>query len=366
MVLASGDSGATDCDDTGVTSATQGLAVDYPGSSQYVTDAGGTAFMGDGTAQNPQTGAGTYWSASGSGNVSNDLITSAKSYIPEMAWNDTAFAIANSGTLSAGGGGVSALFPKPSWQTGVPGIPADSHRDVPDISLNSSPDHDPYLYCTQIQILPNNTYASSCQATSFRLNNGSNSDTNNLTAAGGTSFAAPAFAGLLAILEQKFATGGGLGNVNPALYQLAANSTTYASAFHDITTGNNKQPCTTSSTGCPSGSNPTIGYSAAAGYDQATGIGSIDANNLATAFGALLQATGTKTALTVTPGTSVEINQALTFTATVTPNTLTTPPTGHGELHRGSWDTDIRNPVQHFAVHGHVSRTHSLRRVRTP
>jgi subtilase family serine protease len=329
VVLASGDSGATDCDDTGVTSATLGLAVYYPGSSQYVTDAGGSSFMGDGTAQTPQTGAGTYWSANGSGSVSDDLITSAKSYIPEMGWNDTAFAIANKGTLSAGGGGVSALFPKPSWQTGVPGIPADSHRDVPDISLNSSPDHDPYLYCTQIQTMGSGSnFAPSCQATSFRLSDGNQSDTNNLTAAGGTSFAAPAFAGLLAILEQKFATGGGLGNVNPALYQLAANSTTYASAFHDITTGNNKQPCTTASTGCPSGSNPTIGYSAGTGYDQATGIGSIDANNLATAFGALLQAIGTKTVLTVTPGNSVEINQALTFTATVTANTPTTAPTG--------------------------------------
>jgi Bacterial Ig-like domain (group 3) len=109
---------------------------------------------------------------------------------------------------------------------------------------------------------------------------------------------------------------------------LAANSTTYGKAFHDITTGDNKQPCTPNSTGCPSGSNQTIGYAAATGYDLATGLGSVDANNLATAFGALLQATGTKTALTVTPGNSVEINQALTFTATVTPNTLTTAPTG--------------------------------------
>ncbi len=330
VVLASGDSGATDCDDTGVTSATQGLAVDYPGSSQYVTAAGGTSFTGDGTAQNPQTGAGTYWSANGSGNVSNDLVTSAKSYIPEMVWNDTAFAISQpNGTLSAGGGGASALYPKPSWQTGVPGIPADSHRDVPDISLNSSPDHDPYLYCTQVQTQGSGSgFVSSCKATSFRLSDPGQSDDQNLTAAGGTSFAAPAFAGLLAIMEQKFATGGGLGNVNPALYQLAANSTTYASAFHDITTGNNKQPCTTNSTGCPSGSNPTIGYSAGTGYDLATGLGSVDADKLATAYGALLQATGTKTTLAVTPGNSVEINQALTFTATVTPNTPTTAPTG--------------------------------------
>ncbi len=330
VVSASGDSGAADCDDTGVTSATHGLAVDYPGSSVYVTAAGGSEFMGDGTAQTPQTGAGTYWSANGTGSVSDDLITSAKSYIPEMAWNDTTFAIAQpNGSLSAGGGGVSALWPKPSWQTGVAGIPADNHRDVPDISLNSSPDHDPYLYCTQIQTTGSGTgYVSSCQATSFRLNDGSNADTNNLTAAGGTSFAAPAFAGLLAILEQKLGSGGGLGNINPILYQLAANATTYASAFHDITTGNNQVPCTASSTNCPTGSNPVIGYTAGTGYDLATGIGSVDADKLATAVAALVQATGTKTTLTAAPGTSLEINEKVTFTATVAANTLTTPPTG--------------------------------------
>jgi hypothetical protein len=330
VVLASGDSGAADCDDSGVTSATQGLAVDYPGSSVYVTAAGGSEFMGDGTAQNPQTGAGTYWSANGSGSVSDDLITSAKSYIPEMAWNDTTFAIAQpGGSLSAGGGGVSALWPKPSWQTGVPGIPADGHRDVPDISLNASPDHDAYLYCTQIQTATSGTgYASSCQATSFRLNDGTQSDTNNLNAAGGTSFAAPSFAGLLAIIEQKLATGGGLGNINPALYQLAANATTYASAFHDITTGNNQVPCTTGSPNCPTGSNPVIGYTAGTGYDQATGLGSVDANNLATALAAFVQATGTKTTLAAAPGTSLAINEQVTFTATVAPNTLTTAPTG--------------------------------------
>ena len=329
VLLASGDSGAADCDDSGVTSATQGLAVDYPGSSAYVTSVGGSEFMGDGTAQNPQTGAGTYWSANGSGSVSDDLITSAKSYIPEMAWNDTTFAIANGGSLSAGGGGVSALWPKPSWQTGVAGIPADSHRDTPDVSLNASPDHDPYLYCTQIQTAASGAnYASSCQATSFRLSDPGQTDDQTLNAAGGTSFAAPAFAGLLAIMEQKLSTGGGVGNINPLIYQLAANATTYASGFHDITTGNNQVPCTPLSTGCPTGSNPVIGYKAGTGYDQATGLGSVDANNLATAVATLVQATGTKTALTAAPGTSLVLNEQVVFTATVTPNTLTTPPTG--------------------------------------
>jgi hypothetical protein len=334
VILAAGDNGAADCDESSstvtVTSAVHGLAVDYPGSSVYVTAAGGSEFMGDGTAASPQTGAGTYWNSSGTGSVSDDLVTSAKSYIPEMVWNDTTFSIQNGGGLDAGGGGVSGLFNKPSWQTGVPGIPADGKRDVPDISLTASNAHDPYLYCTQVTTDGSpSAFVSSCQATSFRLSDPGQTDNNTFVAvAGGTSFAAPDFAGLLAIIEQKLGVTGGLGNVNPSLYSLAANATTYASAFHDITTGNNQVPCTAMTTNCPTGSNPVIGYAAGTGYDQATGLGSVDANNLATAFVALVKATGTTTTLTAAPGTSVVINEAVTFTATVAPNTLSTAPTG--------------------------------------
>jgi Pro-kumamolisin, activation domain/Bacterial Ig-like domain (group 3) len=334
VFMPSGDNGAADCDSGSsqvtVTSAVQGLAVDYPGSSMYATSVGGSEFMGDGTDTAPETGAGTYWNSSGTGGVADDLITSAKSYIPEMVWNDTTFSIDNGGGLDAGGGGVSALWPKPSWQTGVPGIPADGHRDVPDVSLTASDVHDPYLVCTQVTTDGSpNAFVSSCQATSFRLSDPGQQDNNELVAvAGGTSFATPEFAGLLAIIEQKVASGGGLGNINPTLYQLAANATTYASAFHDITTGNNQVPCTPGSPNCPTGSNPVIGYVAGTGYDQATGLGSVDANKLATAFAALVTATGTKTTLTASPGISLEINEAVTFTATVAPNTLTTAPTG--------------------------------------
>jgi subtilase family serine protease len=331
VFFAAGDTGAADCDESTNpnspdVSATGGLAVDYPGSSVYATSVGGTEFMGDGTSTAPQTGAGTYWSANGS----NDLVTSAKSYIPEMAWNDTAVSIVNGGGLLGGGGGASGLFKKPSWQAGVPGIPADGLRDVPDISLDAAVYHDSYLACTQVQTDGSpTTFVSSCQANSFRLSDpGQQDDQTFAYAAGGTSFASPEFAGLLAIIEQKVASGGGLGNINPTLYKFAANATTYASAFHDITTGNNQVPCTPQSPNCPTGSNPVIGYVAATGYDQATGLGSVDANNLATAFAALVTATGTKTTLTASPGTSLEINESVTFTATVAPNTLSVNPTG--------------------------------------
>jgi subtilase family serine protease len=335
VFMPGGDNGAADCDSGSatvtVTSAVNGLAVDYPGSSVYSTSVGGSEFMGDGTDNAPETGAGTYWNSNGTGGVADDLITSAKLYIPEMAWNDTTYSIANGGGLDAGGGGVSALWTKPSWQTGVPGIPADGHRDVPDVSLDASDVHDPYLVCTQVTTDGSpNAYVSSCQATSFRISDPGQTDNNGLTAAGGTSFATPEFAGLLAIIEQKLASGGGLGNINPSLYKLASNATTYASAFHDITTGNNQVPCTDGTPDCAAtGSNNVIGYVAGTGYDQATGLGSVDANNLVTAWAALAAATGTKTAVTVAPGASVAINEQVHFTATVTPNTAgATAPTG--------------------------------------
>jgi hypothetical protein len=324
VVQAAGDSGAADCEDATATVATHGLAVDYPGSSVYVTDAGGSEFMGDGTALSPQTGAGQYWSANGS----NDVLTSAKSYIPEMVWNDTTFSVGNGGSLSAGGGGVSQLFNKPSWQTGVTGIPADGKRDVPDISLNGSPDHDPYLYCTQVQTVGSGgAFVSSCQANSFRISDPGQSDDGALTAAGGTSFAAPTFAGLLAVLEQKLNAPLGLGNINPALYSLAANATTYASAFHDITTGNNEVPCTTSSPNCPTSGNLVIGYAAGTGYDQATGLGSVDGNNLATAFATATFSIATTTKLAVAPA-SPAVSVPITLTATVAAASGTTVPGG--------------------------------------
>jgi hypothetical protein len=333
VFLASGDTGAADCDNnptTPIQSATLGLAVDYPGSSAYVTDVGGTEFMGDGTIASPQNGAGTYWNATSGGSVSNDLVTSAKSYIPEMTWNDTSYSISQQGGFSATGGGVSQLFNKPSWQTGVAGIPADGKRDVPDISFDASPNHDSYLYCTQVNTVGSpTTFVSSCQANSFRLSDpGQSDDTNFVSLAGGTSFAAPELAGILAVIEQKLGTTGGLGNINPALYTLAANADSYAAAFHDVTTGNNQVPCTNGSPNCAtSGSNNVIGYVAGTGYDQVTGLGSVDANNLATAFATSKFLVATATTLAFSPASPLT-GTPITFTAAVKPRTGTTALSG--------------------------------------
>ncbi len=224
--------------------ATQGLAVDAPGSSPNVTGMGGSEF---------NEGSGNYWAAASG----TDVTSSALSYIPEMVWNDT-FSPENDGQLLAGGGGASTFFTtKPSWQTGT-GVPADNARDVPDLSLNSSPIHDPLLICLQ----------GSC-VTGFRYTD------ETLTVVGGTSAAAPTFAGIVALINQHMSTSKGQGNINAILYPMASS---VPSAFHDITTGNNKVPCETGTPDCPNGGQ--IGYSAAVGYDQASGLGSIDAFNL--------------------------------------------------------------------------------------
>jgi subtilase family serine protease len=252
IVSSSGDSGPADCDfstdpNNPVKSATHGYAVDVPASLPYVTGMGGTEFSeGDGT------GGTQYWNATNNGNNG-----SAISYIPEMVWNDTA----TDGSLAASGGGVSTLFTKPSWQTGT-GVPADGQRDVPDLALSSSADHDGYLICSR----------SSC-VNGYRRN-----DTNQtLNVIGGTSAAAPTFAGIVALLVQQ--TNQPQGNVNPILYGLAGSA---PNAFHDTTVGDNMVPCTQGTKDCPASG--MIGYSAGPGYDLTTGLGSVDVGALAAAW----------------------------------------------------------------------------------
>jgi subtilase family serine protease len=325
VVVASGDQGSTACfvenpPKTGdpTLAVQEALSVNYPASSAYVTGMGGTEI----TAANSVSTNTTYWSG---GTSSTDTLTSALTYIPEVAWNDDS----SQNGLSASGGGASVYVARPSWQTGVPGIASGSNRLVPDISLYSSPNQPGYLYCTSDQANWNTTTAPVQQAS---CNSGfRDSATQDLTVAGGTSFAAPIFAGMIAIINQKAGYTSGQGLINPTLYKLAANSANYASgtgAFHDITTGNNF--CTAGSTYCAS-NGATLGFSATTGYDEVTGLGSVDLNNLATAWPAN---TGTNAALigtttTVTPANAAPlVNVADTFTITVASTTGTTVPTG--------------------------------------
>jgi subtilase family serine protease len=241
-VLAStGDSGATDCD-ANVGSAVNGLAVDFPASSPQVVAVGGTEFS---------EGTGVYWSASNSSTGG-----SATAYIPEVVWNDD-----NGAGLAASGGGPSAYFSKPAWQSG-PGVPNDYSRDLPDISLAASINHDGYLICT----------GNNCS-------NGFQNASGGYEVYGGTSLSTPAFAGLLALVEQK--VGSRLGNAGPVIYALA-NSSYASNVFHDVVSGTNASPCTQGTPNC--GSSGTIGFAATAGYDEATGWGSVNAYNLANSW----------------------------------------------------------------------------------
>jgi subtilase family serine protease len=219
VFVSAGDSGASGCDVPAATKATGVRAVNGLCSTPYSVCVGGTQFT---DTMNP----GLYWS---SGDASGTP-SAALNYIPEKAWNES-----GSGGLYSTGGGVSTIYAKPAWQAGL-GVPQDGMRDVPDLALTAA-SHDGY------------------QA----YFNGS------LISVGGTSLASPSLASIMALLVQHTEP---QGNPNPRFYSLANSQREGGAAvFHDTTSGNNSVPGLT-------------GFSAGVGYDQTTGLGSVDATLL--------------------------------------------------------------------------------------
>jgi pseudomonalisin len=233
VFVSSGDSGAAGCDAPSSSTATQGPAVNQLCSSPYSTCAGGTEFVGD--VSSP----GTYWAAGNSATY-----TSAIEYIPEAVWNQSA-TVSGGSDLWASGGGVSLYYAKPAWQLST-GVPSDGRRDLPDVALNASSVHDPYLI-----------YSS----------DGNPSST--LEGIGGTSAAAPNMAAIAALVVQR--QNGRVGSFNPVLYGLSMLQAGGGGVvFHQITSGNNTVPGQT-------------GFSASTAdpvYNQASGLGSIDGGAL--------------------------------------------------------------------------------------
>jgi hypothetical protein len=227
--VSSGDSGAAGCDGGNSTTGT-GAAVSGLASTPYNIAVGGSQF-------NDTASPSTYWSSTN--NSSNQ--SSALSYIPEIAWNESGNVSGGSG-LWASAGGVSTVYAKPSWQSCI-GVPADGKRDLPDVCLTAA-GHDGYLV---IQ--------------------GHSSTASGLSSVGGTSASSPSFAGLMALVVQKY--NARQGNANTKFYSLA--NAQYGSGgtviFHDITSGNNSVPGVT-------------GFSCGTGYDMVTGVGSVDANSM--------------------------------------------------------------------------------------
>jgi subtilase family serine protease len=208
MFAASGDSGAYDCNDNN-------LAVDSPAGDPNITGVGGT---------NLQTSGGTY---------GNESVWSSPT--------DTQRSPRGAG----GGGGISNTFTQPSWQVG-PGVQnqySNGNREVPDVSADADPQTGYAVYCTVL--------AAGCPFTG------------NITV-GGTSAAAPLWAGSMALINQYLQqqNRARVGFANPALYALA-NAQQQFPPFHDVTSGNN------------------LFYPATANYDEASGLGSPDIYNLA-------------------------------------------------------------------------------------
>ena len=334
VVVSSGDSGSAGCDDQNLEYvATAGLAVNGLASTPYNVAVGGTDFNDLGT----QT---TYWKST------NDPTTlgSALSYIPETTWNETCAAVAGPGALSvcpqmpasgtpdpslslwSGSGGASSCTasttsgttvtctsgtPKPAWQTGA-GVPNDSVRDIPDVSLfaaGGSASHSFYVVCEADALPPG--YQSCGNASG------------NFLGVGGTSASAPSFAAIVALAEQK--SGTRLGNLNYQLYPLAAGSgascpstsatSTTGCIFNDVINGNNTVPCKAGTPNCSvtsgaltgvlidSSNNPT--YMAKAGFDLATGLGSVNATNLVNGIANAIKGfTPTTSALTLNGATA--------------------------------------------------------------
>ena len=265
MVVAAGDSGSEDCFIAG-SSADNSLEVDDPASQSFVTSVGGTSLE-----------LGSF----NLGGVNNPLYPNPNP--PETVWNNSYPGLQYHGTWGiapgAAGGGVSKLWPMPTYQSAafsaapwLAGAGAESSgascnarpgsycREVPDVSANADP-MDGYM--------------------SYWNGHGSNGHAlSGWQSVGGTSAATPVWASIFALADASRACAGNLaGFVNPALYGLASSSqSTYTSDFNDVT-DNAINPAGNSNDLLSSG-NTTGFYQAGAGYDMATGLGSPHAANL--------------------------------------------------------------------------------------
>ena len=340
-IVSGGDTGTAGCDKLNETVAKGPVTVSVLAATPFTVAVGGTMYNENGQDA-------TYWNTTNSA-----LLASAKSYIPENVWNETCTTQcpAQAAPLAASGGGASVFFAKPPWQAGVAGIPTDGFRDLPDVSLTAA-SHDPYLLCVE----------GSCQS-------------GNAFGVSGTSASAPAFAGIMALVNQK--THSRQGQANYVLYKLAAAETlsqcnaskttglpANTCVFNDVTVGNNSVP------GEPGYGTPSAQFQSTVGYDQATGLGSVNVNNLANGWNSVTFRP-TTTTLSLTPptfthGASANVNISVTpSSGTGTPtgdvslltNSAVTPGVTFFTLNSGGTITDVSDglPGGTYAVHAHYA-----------
>jgi subtilase family serine protease len=357
VVISAGDNGSAACDPAqnaaNIDAAAAGVAVNGIASTPYNIAMGGTDFDQVGKQA-------TFWSTTNSTTTTPPQIpATAKGYIPETTWNDSCAAAgsttgctaaivnanASSGIdLVAGSGGPSSVYSKPPWQTGFPAV-ADSTRDLPDVSLFSSDGQNKsfYIMCQSDQ--------DPAGGTGCNLTTSASVATHDFQAVGGTSAATPTFAAIMALVNQQ--TGQRQGVANYVLYSLAktaanvCNSSTTTlpnnCVFYDITKGNNsvacvggKPHCSNASTAAsqygiltttatPGGSTPA--FNAVAGYDLATGLGTVNVTNLLAKWAAATPSP-IGTSLTLAGPSSSTIGASVAFTGLVTKTSGTATPTG--------------------------------------
>lgn len=318
FISSTGDAGASGCDDpNSETVATGPIAVQIPAALPFTVALGGNQFTQSDAA---------FWSATNS----NAFLESALSYIPEDVWNESCLTVgtcfpdvtANGGgpNILAGGGGASTIFAKPAFQTGVTGL-SGSNREVPDVAFNAAVFHDSTAVCVADQQQTPNCVPNTAGNFSVAL-------------VGGTSVAAPSFAGIMALVNE---VAGRQGEAGFVLYKLAAGetfSTCNASTgsgptsttcvFNDVTSGNNAVP------GQANFGGANAVFQAGTGYDEATGLGSVNVANLLSKWTSVRNQASTTTLVSlVAPGTH---GGAASYSVTVAPKSGVGTPTGDVSL----------------------------------
>ena len=392
VFVATGDSGSPSCDggaaQKGPYGAQDGLSVSGIASTPYDTAVGGTDLNWGGSTAAP------YWNTTN--NSTNG--STAVGYIPEVPWNDSCtnpiivasinsqlktnltanqmcYEIATQQIKSStneqslldlvnsvgGGGGASNCtvnstsatinpnpascsggYAKPTWQAGVSGIPSDSLRDIPDVSFFAGNGFlgSAYLICVS------DMGACLTSATSTAEPAGE---------IGGTSAGTPAMAGVMALINQK--AGSAQGHPNPVLYTLAgkqnyssctAESVTASSAcyFNDIDTGTNAMPCAAGSPNCTLAASGNTygeltGFAAGAGFDEATGLGSLNVANVVNGWSGTTTGTATATVGVAASPSTITSAQGTTVTVTVTGASGT--PTGTVVLTSGTFTSSTKS-----------------------
>jgi hypothetical protein len=249
----------------------------------------------------------------------------------------------NSSTNTTIGTCTASGYSKPSWQTGVSGIPSDGKRDLPDVSFFAGNGFlgSAYFMCV--------TDWGPCLSSATATSEPTDTSGNTVNLIGGTSAASPAMAGIMALINQK--AGSTQGNPNKTLYTLAAaqsysncktESVTNSSScyFNDIDTGTISMPCQAGAQDCSvthSGNTWGIlsGFTAGAGYDAATGLGSMNVANVVNGWSGSVGTTPTTITVTPTPGTILS-NQSVSVVIAVAGGSGT--PTGTINLTGGGYN----------------------------